>query len=243
MIFVNISLIIINLILWIVFAVKFKSFFSTEEVLEQTRTELNEMLSSINKNAERNIQLIDSKIKELKFVTAESDRRLKILKKEMYNYEVNNEFKQNTNSFISKDNSKSKINKARSESNSEIQNSLFNEDELKNDKIINDELKNNPIKTDEIKAVEENSQSEINERTQNEIDFMTQMQQADNALARAQRVGNPIPEFFKAEKPISVKKDFKTEVLEMYKMGLSPQEIAERTSRSIQEVNLAIKFD
>ena len=234
MIFVNISLIIINLILWIVFAVKFKTFFSTEEVLDETRTELNEMLSSINKNAERNIELIDSKIKELKFVTAESDRRLKILKKELYNYEVNNEYKQNSNSFVApKENSKSKTNKTKSESNSGIQNSLFNEEELKD----------NELKADEIKTADEIRETEINKRTQNEIDFMTQMQQADNALAKAQMTGNPIPEFFKADKPISIKKDFKTEVIEMYKMGLSPQEIAERTSRSIQEVNLAIKFD
>lgn len=66
----------LNIIFWIVFAMKFKKIFSTDDIIEKTRNELNHMITDVNRNADRNITLINEKIKELKGVTAEAERRL-----------------------------------------------------------------------------------------------------------------------------------------------------------------------
>lgn len=74
---------LVNIILWIVLALRFKKIFSTDEIIEKTRDQLNKMLGDVNRNAERNITLIDEKIKQLKAVSAEADRRLSVVKTEL----------------------------------------------------------------------------------------------------------------------------------------------------------------
>lgn len=74
---------IINIVLWIIFASKFKKLFSTDDIIEKTRNELNHMITDVNKNADRNITLIEDRIRELKSVTAEADRHLAIVKSEL----------------------------------------------------------------------------------------------------------------------------------------------------------------
>lgn len=73
----------INILLWIIFAIRFKKIFTTDEIIEKTREELNQMLADVNRNAERNITLIEDKIRELKSVAAEADRRLSVYKTEL----------------------------------------------------------------------------------------------------------------------------------------------------------------
>src|SRR5574344_1682616 len=74
---------ILNVIMWIVFANKFKKLFSTDDIIAKTRDELNHMIIDVNRNADRNITLIDEKIKELKSVTAEAERRIALGKAEL----------------------------------------------------------------------------------------------------------------------------------------------------------------
>ena len=74
---------ILNVIMWIVFANKFKKLFSTDDIIAKTREELNHMIIDVNRNADRNITLIDEKIKELKSVTAEAERRIALGKAEL----------------------------------------------------------------------------------------------------------------------------------------------------------------
>src|SRR5574344_1138812 len=78
---------LLNIILWIVFAAKFKKIFSTDDIIEKTRDELNHMIADVNRNADRNITLIDAKIKELKSVTAEAERRLALERSEQEKHE------------------------------------------------------------------------------------------------------------------------------------------------------------
>ena len=74
---------ILNVIMWIIFANKFKKLFSTDDIIAKTREELNHMIIDVNRNADRNITLIDEKIKELKSVTAEAERRIALGKAEL----------------------------------------------------------------------------------------------------------------------------------------------------------------
>ena len=71
-----IVLILINLGLWFIFLIKFKSLFSTDDVIEKTRSEMEKLVKDINHNAETNINLIEDRIRKLKSIVKESDLKL-----------------------------------------------------------------------------------------------------------------------------------------------------------------------
>lgn len=72
-----ITMCIINLILWLVFFIKFKSLFSTDDVLQKTREQIGQLLSEVNGTTLANINLIDSKIEELNDAIENAERRIK----------------------------------------------------------------------------------------------------------------------------------------------------------------------
>ena len=72
-----------NVVMWLVQIVRFKNIFSTDKIMQDTRDQLNSMLMDINRNAERNIDLIDDRIRQLKEVTEEADRHIQLLKGEI----------------------------------------------------------------------------------------------------------------------------------------------------------------
>lgn len=75
--------VLFNISMWIVFFRKFNAFFSTDKIIEETNEKAKEIIKNINFNAGRNIDLIEDRIKQLKAVTAEAERRIIILKKEL----------------------------------------------------------------------------------------------------------------------------------------------------------------
>ncbi|MCR5217232.1 hypothetical protein [Treponema sp.] len=70
----------INIILWLVFLHRFRKIFSTDEILTRTQTHLNNMLKDINSNASRNLDLLEEKIRQVKSVAAETERKIEELK-------------------------------------------------------------------------------------------------------------------------------------------------------------------
>ncbi len=74
---------VFNVVMWLVQIVRFKNIFSTDKIMEETRDQLNSMLMDINRNAERNITLIDDKIRQLKEISEEADRHIQLLKGEV----------------------------------------------------------------------------------------------------------------------------------------------------------------
>jgi len=77
------TLCFVNLLLWFLFFKKFKKIFSTEDIIENTRNELNRMILDVNRNAERNITLIESRLTELKEIISQADSRVSFLKSEL----------------------------------------------------------------------------------------------------------------------------------------------------------------
>jgi hypothetical protein len=73
---------LINLFLWFIFFHKFTKIFSTNDIIENTRSELNKMILDINRNTERDITLIEDRIKTLKDIIAEADKRIALAKSE-----------------------------------------------------------------------------------------------------------------------------------------------------------------
>ena len=73
---------VINLVLWLIFFLKFKKLFSTDDVIQKTREQYELLLNDVNRNALSNIDLIQMKIDELQSLIDIADRRLTTLNNE-----------------------------------------------------------------------------------------------------------------------------------------------------------------
>ena len=80
---IAVFIIFFNILMWVVFFKKFNAFFSTDKIIEETNEKAKEIIKSINFNAGRSIDLIEDKIKQLKAVSAEAERKIGMLKKEL----------------------------------------------------------------------------------------------------------------------------------------------------------------
>ena len=80
-----ILLCVFNLVMWLVAIVRFRKIFSTDDIISEAREQLDRMLMNINQNAERNITLIDERIRQLKEAEQEADKHIAILRGEIEN--------------------------------------------------------------------------------------------------------------------------------------------------------------
>ena len=76
-------LIIFNIVLWFFFMRKFNAFFSTDEIIDETNLKVQEIVKNMNYSTERNIRLAEESVKRLKAVTAEAERKIAVLKKDL----------------------------------------------------------------------------------------------------------------------------------------------------------------
>lgn len=217
MIYLAIFLIVFNIFMWIIFGIRFHKIFSTDDIEKKLRQNLNLMLKDINYNASRNITLIEDKIKQLKSVSAEADRRLLVLKKELENTNKVNDFQKKIQKAVQKKNI--------SVNNSQIDLFVGNS----NDTISN--------KTDIILDDKENVMTE-----RKNTDKIKNVTDKDESTKKSENKQNDFPDFFISPNPIKAKKEFNQIVLELKDLGFTPEQIARETSRSIQEVNLVLKL-
>lgn len=73
----------INVIGWLIFLSKFKSLFNTDDIMNKTRTEIRGMIDDVNRVTAKNLDLIDSKIKQIKVTAADADRHISVAKFEL----------------------------------------------------------------------------------------------------------------------------------------------------------------
>lgn len=74
--YIAIFLCLINITLLIIVLVKFKKLFSTDAIIERTRFQMNKMISNINSEANRDIELMNESTKRIKALIAESDKKM-----------------------------------------------------------------------------------------------------------------------------------------------------------------------
>lgn len=78
---------IINILSWVIlfhkFKVKFKTTFSVDKVMQDVNSAIASHIRELNSVTSRNFELADAKIQELKSVTADAERRLGVLKREL----------------------------------------------------------------------------------------------------------------------------------------------------------------
>ena len=72
----------VNIILWLFFFFYFKKKFSSQEILENIRQEVDKLLIEISRETDRDLSLVDDKINELKEIIEKADQRIKLAKKE-----------------------------------------------------------------------------------------------------------------------------------------------------------------
>ena len=92
---------VLNIFHWCVFFLKFKNLFSTDDIIASTHGQIEGMLSDLNRNAGRNIDLIDDRIRQLRLAVAEADRHLELAKKEIASQRTAMSYQQKIDSVLS----------------------------------------------------------------------------------------------------------------------------------------------
>ena len=72
----SLTILIINIILWLYFYYKFKKTYSPEKVLKSIRKEVDKLFKEIMRVADEDVSIIEGRIKGLKALIAEADERI-----------------------------------------------------------------------------------------------------------------------------------------------------------------------
>ncbi len=75
-VYFSLTILIINIILWLYFYYKFKKTYSPDKVLKSIRRELDKLFKEIVREAEEDVTIIEGRIKGLKSLIAEADERI-----------------------------------------------------------------------------------------------------------------------------------------------------------------------
>ncbi|MBQ5491319.1 MAG: hypothetical protein IIT68_04610 [Treponema sp.] len=228
----------VNIILWTIFLNYFKNVSSPEKITERIRESLESLVRDLNNNAERDINLVEGKISELKAVAAEADRRVKILKDELDRTEQAALLSQSLEKAAysvkktvvveipETEEIPRKKTKATSKTSSRTRStaSLLPEDRYRN------EQKQGNLFFSKDEGVGPAEQRAL---------FSTPLEETQPVM-REIPVVNP-PQYL-ADIPTEPKKDFKSQVIELNQKGYSDQQIASELGTSVQEVRLVLEF-
>lgn len=209
-------LILFNILICFILLHRFKTLFSTRQIVDETRSAINEKIREANNATERNMSLIDEKIQELNKVKAEADRRLAVLRRELDTQQRENEFRAAmaaTGKTSRKNASPYGAHKA-----APVQAELAFTDKAR----MEFGIAGNVVPM--VKA--ESSSHEV----------ITQKQETLQEIP----IVNPV--VYRSEDQIVPKKDFFQQVREYHMAGLPAEEIARLTSRSAQEVRLVLQM-
>lgn len=84
------GLCVFNIVMWIVFMVRFNKRFSSEQYINKARDDMNVLVSSMQKNTVRNIQLVKETIEDLEKARVAAERKAEQISKriELLNQEI-----------------------------------------------------------------------------------------------------------------------------------------------------------
>ncbi len=213
-----------NIIMWTVFLARFKKLFGAEDVVDETRQILNNMLRDMNNNADRNINLLEKKIQELKEVSKEADKHILLLNKELEQKTKEKIFYSELSADEKNIRKKSQgkyINPAQRYLDEQKQGRLFEENE------------SSPVQKSRRKSSEkatEKSAKKTNDSIKSKAD------------SSKKNVIQDVPEYTKSADPIVPKKTVKQRIHELHKKGKSDSEIAYELGLSLQEVKFSLEI-
>lgn len=218
-------LILINLILWFVFFLKFKKLFSTDDIIQKTRDEYDLLLSDVNRNALQNIDLIDMKIEELKTLIEIADRRLSTVHSE-------SQFQQ----------AKEQISKPYSKRTVHRQEEIAAVSAVENDSAYNIDV---DVKKSRKKNVSASNLEVEKTRKSTRKNSVTNTIPTEKTFQPQKTVNisdYKLPNIYMSDNPIQKKKSFQEQVMELYNAGYSVDQIAHELNKSTTEVELMVEM-
>lgn len=212
---------IINIILWIVFLVKFKKLFSTDEIIAETRTEMNNMIMDMNRNTERDINLIDDRTQKLKLVIAEADRHIALARAEEEKRASVHELHNAVNRAPAAERRAADTYKRASAAKPRAEAAY--------------EVTDTGIRAAGVQKslFDENAKTSA---TQTEV----VVQEDGTAYAEVPVI---TPKVFFSETPVTPKKDFNKQVTDLAAAGLTVEQIAKKLSCSLSEVQMVLDMN
>lgn len=206
---------IFNITMWIVFGIRFKKVFSTDDVIKRTRESLNRMLIDINRNAERNISLIDERINKLKAASAEADRHLIFVEKELEKIHSSTQLQRTLDDIVPV--------------------TTISFDQIGNvhpaQGYLNEQK--HPVVIETENVAEESSEPKYRQSAE-----LQKIREEEKKAAMQKGV----PEFTVSANPIVPKKNINIVIKELYDRGDTPESIATSLGISVQEVNFSLEF-
>ena len=91
------ALTLTNLLLWLVFLVRFKKLFSADDIMTKFRDGMENLIKDAERNTARSMDVIDEKIRDSKAIVAEAERKVAILRRELQSAEKSAAFQSQLN--------------------------------------------------------------------------------------------------------------------------------------------------
>lgn len=222
-IFLVAALTLINLLLWLVFFVKFKKLFSIDNIMQEFRVGMERLLQDAQRQTVSCVSLIEDKIKEMKSITAQTERRLATLRRDA---EISREAL-SLQSSISPASSEEKPRAKRKSAS----------------KTVAEKYKKNGVLESMPSADESYMLTSLFRENASQRSLFEEGRQSVFVNNEGDSYGKvPIvkPEIVVSDSPIVKKKDFARQVKDLNALGKSVEEIAAETSHSTTEVQLVL---
>lgn len=232
---------IFNIVLWIFFLSRYKKFFSTDEILESTREELDRMIADVNRNAGRNIDIIEDRIRELKAVVAEADRHVAFAQSEL-------ERQKSLSSFQQKIEASSPHRSGGRYKQSAAEKYKRNSSQQVSAQIGRHSDDSYGLTSEGRMYVqnEKRIQADLFDQVSNEREIVSD----SGTVFSVESAGTPVtkvpvvgPNVAYADNPIEPKKSFREMVHDLNLVGHSVEEIAMELGRSTTEVQMVLDMD
>ncbi|MBQ8013118.1 MAG: hypothetical protein IJ257_01800 [Treponema sp.] len=232
----------LNIILWVTAFLKFKKIFSTDDIIASTREQMDNMIADINRNAGRNIEIIEDRIKQLKHVVAEADRHLENARRELENQKALSSYQQKIDSVV---------NERKSASAQTSLSSRAAQQYLQNKSISSGiqganryELTDEGSRHAHFQQVQGDlfAQADDDEKKRIVSDTGTTftVESDGSSYASVPLIGGNVTY---ADEPVQPKKKFAQLVRDLSHTGYSVEEIASELGSSITEVQLVLEMD
>lgn len=238
-------LIIFNIVMWFVLLAKFNRWFSerfsTDKLVSSVKGQIDQLIKEMNRNTSRDIDLVDRQIQQLKEMIAKADRHLAVVRNELEKQEKNQAFSKKLQTATEKS----------AQPKASPKEAPQNEPRKERPSMAaraTERYLAVASKGEEAYSVTEEGKKQISQ--QGDLFDVSEEPLAPfletNTFVVNQEgaayASVPVlePKITYAEEPIVPKKDFSTQVRELYDRGNSVEEIATELGRSTTEVQFAL---
>lgn len=245
-----ISVCAVNLLLWIIFLIRFKKIFSTDSIIDKTREQMNKFISDIDKATDRDVFLSGEAAKRIQKLLDEEEQKL-----EMFNQassrlrdmiaeadRINKLSNQNSTIF----GDFNKIQPTKKNYNNNINAYLENARKASKKTVssseIDPEATFEPVKSEQGSLFDEKSESIIKPEMNVTSDGGA-YKEVPLIITDIYQDKPSAPEIPVIESSVEVRpktKSLKKKVQELYSQGLESEEIASQVSCSVTEVEMII---